>query len=154
MQTKKTKMVTKEKVVRRQGCARWMTVPKQSTEEAFANHTEGNHVWLMAAAPTQLREACAVNMAQWASAVSATAAPTQQTKVAFVRGTVGKMGFALHQVVSLLLFLAKVCAPSTAVVATGNHVRLMAAPPTHKREDCARNMAHTASAVSTTAAPT
>ena len=73
------------------------------------------HVRLLAAAPTHTRVACAINMAQTASAVSTTAAPTHKSKVAFVGGTAGKMGSALHQVVSLLLDLAKVCARSTAV---------------------------------------
>ena len=79
------------------------------------------------------------------------AAPTQQRKVAFVGGTVGNMGSALHQVVALLLDLAKMCVPSTAVE---THARLMAAAPTHKRKACAINMAQWANAVSATAAPT
>ena len=92
-------------------------------------------------------------MAQEASAVSATAAPTHKRKVAFVGGTAGEMGSALHQVAPLLLFLAKVFAPSTAA-AVENHVRLMAAAPTHKREACAVNMVHSASAVPATASAT
>ena len=105
---------------------------------------KGNHVRSLAAAPKNKQEACAVNTAQEASAMSAIAAPTQQLKMAFVRGTAGKMGSALHQVVTRLLFLAKVCAPSTAVVAARTHFRL-AAVPTQMREVCAVNMVHTAS---------
>ena len=86
-----------------------------------------NHARLMAAAPSHKREACALNMAQEASVVSATAAPTQKRKMAFVGGTAGQMGSALQQVVSLLRDLAKVCAPSTVAE---SHVRLMAALPT------------------------
>ena len=108
-------------------------------------------VRLMIAPPTHKREACVGNMAHTASAVSTTAAPTHTIKVAFVGGTAGEMGSALHQVVSPLLFLAKVCAPSTAVV---NHVWLLAAPRKYNREACARSMAQWASAWSATAAPT
>ena len=73
-------------------------------------------------------------MAQMASAVSATAAPTLKRKMVFVGGTAGEMVSALHQVVKLLLYLAKVCALSTVAE---SHVRLMAAVPSQKREACA-----------------
>ena len=74
-----------------------------------------SHARLLAAQATQQRGACAVNTAQEASAMSATAAPVHEIMAAFVGGTAGKMGSALHQVVTLLLDLAKACASSTAV---------------------------------------
>ena len=131
--------------------------PTQQIKVVFVQSTVvaiRNYVRLLAAPPKQQREACAVNTAQEASALSATAAPTHGIKMAFVGGTAGQMGSVLHQVVALLLYLAKMCgAPSTAVAAR-NHVRLMAAPPKHKQEACAVNMAHVANAWSATAAPT
>ena len=66
-------------------------------------------------------------MARTVSAASTTAAPTHNTKVAHAGST---------------------------AIAAGNHVQLLAAPPTHKREGCALNMVQEASAMSATVAPT